>query len=163
MAGLDVAAVTAIYDAVVSHASGTGLFASEVLDHEPLNAPGTGLSCAIMMGPLVPVGRASGLGKTSGRLEFTAQVATPMTQLPAGGVDREMLQAAAVLLAAYSGDFELVTGEIAEGLVRMVDLLGAFGAPLQMAPGWLEFAGTPLRVVRITLPLILNDMWGQSS
>ena len=119
MAGLDVAAVTAIYDALVSHASGTGLFSSEVLDHEPLNAPGTGLSCAIMMGPLVPVGRASGLGKTSGRLEFTAQVATPMTQLPAGGVDREMLQAAAVLLAAYSGDFELVTGEIAEGLIWM--------------------------------------------
>ena len=163
MAGLDVTAVTAIYDAIVSHASGTGLFSSEVLDHEPLNAPGTGLSCAVMLGPLVPAGRISGLGKTSGRLEFGVQVYSPVTALPSGGVDRELLQAAAVLLAAYSGDFELVTGEIAAGLIWGIDLLGAFGAPLSMTPGWLEFAGTPLRVARITLPVICNDLWAQGA
>lgn len=161
MAGLDADAVTALYDAITSHAKTTGLFNGGTTDHEPLNPPAVGLSCAVLLGPLVPVGRASGLNVTSGRLEFQVRIYSPRVQLPAGGTDRTMLRAVATLLAAYSGDFELVTGELAAGLVRMIDLLGAYGTPLQAQPGWLTQDGAPYRVTEIILPLILNDMWGQ--
>lgn len=163
MAGLDTGAVTALYDAVASHAQATGLFGGGTTDHEPLNPPAAGLSCAVLLGPLVPVGRASGLNATSGRLEFQVRVYSPRVQLPAGGIDRDMLQAVATLLAAYSGDFELITGELDEGLVRMIDLLGAYGTPLSAQPGWLTQDGAPYRVTEIILPLILNDMWGQNA
>ena len=162
MSGLDVDAVTALYDAIVSHAQTSGLFSGGVTDHEPLNPPAAGLSCAVLLGPLVPIGRASGLNVTSGRLEFQVRIYSTRVQLPAGGIDRQMLRAVATLLAAYSDDFELLaTGGIPEGLVRMIDLLGAYGTPLQAQPGWLTQDGAPYRVTEITLPLILNDMWGQ--
>lgn len=163
MSGLDVGAVTALYDAVISHAQTTGLFSGGTTDHEPMNPPAAGLSCAVLLGPLVPIGRASGLNVTSGRLEFQVRVYSPRVQLPAGGIDRQMLTAVATLLAAYSGDFELITGEIAAGLVRMIDLLGAYGTPLQAQPGWLEQDGVPYRVTEIILPIIANDIWGQSA
>lgn len=162
MAGFDVDAVTAIYDALVSHASVTGLFGAGTADHEPLNPPGTGMSCAVLLGPLAPI-RASGLRSTSGRLEFGVRIYSPAVQLPAGGVDRKLLQAASTLLAAYTGDFGLVVGEIAAGLIRMIDLLGAYGTPLSMTPGWLTQDSVPYRIAEITLPLILNDMWSQES
>jgi hypothetical protein len=163
MAGLDVDAVVALYDAVVSHAMAVGLFSNRVTDHEPLNPPSTGLSCAVLLGPLVPLPRASGLRKTSGRLEFHVRVYSPAPQLPAAGIDRGMLKAVATLMAAYSADFSLVTGSVAEGLVNMIDLLGAYGTPLSAQPGWLTQDSVPFRVTDIVLPLILNDMWSQAS
>ena len=105
MSGLDADAVVTLYDAVVSHAQVTGLFGAGVTDHEPLNPPATGLSAAVLLGPLAPVGRASGLGATSGRLEFQVRIYSPRVSLPSGPTDRTVLRAAAVLMAAYSGDF----------------------------------------------------------
>jgi hypothetical protein len=163
VSGLDVGAVTALYDAVLSHAQGSGLFNAGVTDHEPMNPPAVGMSAAVLLGPLTPAGRASGLRATSGRLEFQVRLYLPRVQMPQSGIDRQLLQAAAVLMAAYSGDFGLVAGEIADGLVRMIDLLGAYGTPMQMTPGWLDAEGTPFRVADIVLPVILNDMWGQAS
>ena len=55
-----------------------------------------------------------------------------------------------------------MTGSIAAGLVRCVDLLGMYGTPMQMTPGWLEADSAPFRVAEITLPVVLNDMWIQS-
>lgn len=161
MAGLDAAAVTAIYGALLSHAQQLRLFET-VDDHEPLNPPGAGLSCAIMLGPLEPV-RASGLAATSGRLEFQVRVYSPRLALPASGIDRKMMQAVTTLMNAYSGDFDLLTGNVAAGLVRNIDLLGAYGVPLRGQPGWLVHDGAHYRVYEITLPLILNDIWSQSA
>lgn len=161
MSGLDTAAVVALYDAVISHAKTTALFNAGVTDHEPLNPPATGLSCAVLLGPLVPVGRASGLSVTSGRLEFQIRVYSPRLAQPGGSNDRTVLAAASTLIGAYSGDFELTVGNIPAGLVRNVDLLGAYGAALQMTPGWLLADGAPFRVCDVTLPLILNDLWCQ--
>lgn len=159
MSGLDSAAVTAIYDALLSHAQSLRLFEATT-DHEPLSPPGTGLSCAIMLGPLEPV-RAGGLAATSGRLEFQVRIYSPRLSLPASGVDRALLKAVTTLMNAYTGDFDLLTGNIAAGLVRMVDLLGAYGQPLRGSPGWLVQDGAHYRVYEITLPLVLNDIWGQ--
>lgn len=155
---LDGNGITAIYDALTTHAQTLGLF-DRVNDHETTNPPGRGLSCSILLGPLAPV-RGSGLASTSGRLEMTARVYAPRPSTTPGMVDRQILGAAVLLLAAYSGDFEL--DNVPDGLVRAIDLLGAYGAGLSMEPGWLTQDGTPYRIAEITLPLILNDMWGQT-
>lgn len=161
MAGLDAAAVVAIYDSLLSHAMSLRLFEATT-DHEPLSPPGGGLSCAIMMGPLEPV-RASGLAATSGRLEFQVRVYSPRLQVGVSTIDRRLLQAVTTLMNAYTGDFGLLTGNVAAGLVRNVDLLGAYGLPLRGQPGWLVQDGAHYRVYEITLPIILNDIWGQAA
>lgn len=157
---LDADAITAIYNAVSSHAQTLGIF-DRVDDHEPSSPPGRGLTCSILLGPLAPARAASGLAATTGRLELSIRIYAPRVQLPAGTLDRDVLSATCTLLAAYSGDFELV--DVPDGLVRCIDLLGAYGNPLEATPGWLTQDGTPYRVVEIALPLILNDMWGQAS
>ncbi len=159
MSGLDAAAVTALYDSLVSHAQSLKLFEA-VTDHEPLNPPGGGLSCAVMLGPLEPI-RSSGLAATSGRLEFAVRVYSARLQVPASGIDRKLMQAVTTLMNAYTGDLDLLTGNIASGLVRNVDLLGAYGTPLRGSPGWLVQDGAHYRIYEITLPLILNDVWNQ--
>ena len=159
MSGLDPAAITAIYDSLLSHARSLKLFETSA-DHEPLNPPGGGLSFALMLGPLEPI-REGGLAATSGRLEFQARIYYPAMARGGGDIDRKVMQAAVTLLAAYSGDFNLLTGNIAAGLVRMVDLLGAHGQPLRGEPGWLLRDGAPFRVYDVLLPLILNDVFAQ--
>lgn len=151
-------AIEAVYSAVESHAKILGIFDGGVNDHEPWSAPGAGLSCAIMLGPIAPI-RAGGLAATSGRLELQVRIYSPRLQQPSGGTDKAVLAAVCQLMAAYSGDFELEA--VPDDLVRMIDLLGAYGAPLAAQPGWLEQDGQRYRIQEITLPLILNDMWGQ--
>lgn len=159
MSGLDGPAVIALYDALMSHAMSLKLFEA-VTDHEPPNPPGGGLHCAIMLGPLEPI-RSSGLAATSGRLEFQARIYSPRYSLSNSAIDRKILQAATTLMSAYSGDFDLLTGNVAAGLVRNIDLLGSYGTPLRGTPGWLVQDGAPFRVYEISLPLILNDVFGQ--
>jgi len=160
MAGLDAAAILAVYDSLKSHAQSLKLFQA-VTEHEPLNPPAGGLSCAILLGPLTPLSGGSGLAATSGRLEFHVRIYAHRSQYPSARIERDVLGAACTLMGAYSADFELLIGNIASGLVRDIDLLGRYGAPLSMTPGWLAADGAPFRIADITLPLILNDIFGQ--
>lgn len=160
MSGLDTTAITAIYDALVSHAQALGIF-DQVNDAELTAPPGSGVVCAIMLGDLAPARAGSGLAATSGRLEFQARVYAPRLSQTPGAVDRLILGATCTLLAAYSGDFELDLAP--DGLVREIDLLGAYGTPLSATAQWLMAGGdSPTRVMTISLPLIINDMWGQT-
>jgi hypothetical protein len=76
---------------------------------------------------------------------------------PDEAIDPEMLNAVDQLFAAYSADFTL--GD----LVRHVDLLGAYGVPLEAVAGYLLVEGGEYRVMTIVLPLIVNDLWEQSA
>ncbi|MFF7837550.1 hypothetical protein ACFZC6_01750 [Streptomyces ossamyceticus] len=142
-------------DVLTSHAQATGLF-GQVLGHEPISAPGSGLTAAFWVSRVGPVPNGSGLKSTTARLELMATLLEPADTEPADGVDVDMVGAVDALLAAYSGDFE------PGGNVRMVDLLGAYGTPLSAAFGYTRFAGgTTYRAATLTIPLIINDVWGQ--
>jgi hypothetical protein len=142
-------------DVLTSHAQATGLF-GQVLGHEPISAPGSGLTAAFWVSRIGPVPAGSGLKATTGRLELMATLLEPADTEPADGVDVDVVGAADALLAAYSGDFEL------GGNVRMVDLLGAYGTALSAVFGYTRFAGgTTYRAATLTIPLIINDVWGQ--
>lgn len=148
--------VLALFNAAQSHAQSLGLFES-VNAHEPKNAPGSGLRAAVWTQSIGPV-QASGLDQTSGRIELSVRIYSNMLAEPQDAIDPQLLAAVSTLMGAYSGDFDLgVTG------VRFVDVLGAYGTPLSAQAGYLNQDGKLYRVITISVPVIINDIWAQSA
>jgi hypothetical protein len=145
---------TGMLDSIVSHAMRLGLF-ERVNTSEPKNSPGNGLTAAVWLQMVSPVAAASGLAATSARVEFMLRIYSNMLQEPQDAIDPEILSAVDVLMGAYSGDFDL------GGTVRNVDLLGAHGVGLSAVAGYLSVDNKMFRVVDVTLPLIVNDVWEQ--
>jgi len=150
----DAAAVRSLFDQVVSHAMTLGVF-DKCNTHEPKNAPGNGLSCFIWADSIEPLPAASGLAATSGRVAFHVRVMSNMTQEPQDDIDPQILTAVTTLLGEYSGHFTL------GGTVRDVDLLGEHGEPLKAQAGYLDIDRRLYRVMVITLPIIISDLWVQ--
>lgn len=147
--------VKEIIEAVESHAAASGWF-ERVNGHEPKNAPGSGVTAAVWMQRLAPAALASGLAATSALLTVSVRLYTPLMQEPQDAIDPNMTAAAAALMGAYTGDFTL------GGLIRNVDLLGQFGEGLSAQAGYLEQDKRMFRVMTITVPLVLNDVWEQA-
>lgn len=147
--------ISTLLDQVVSHALSSGLFEA-VNAHEPKSAPGSGVSAAVWVQAVDPITGGSGLASTSGRVELTLRIYTNMLAEPADAIDPAVVSAVDYLMSAYSGDFEL------GGNVKNIDLLGQFGRPLSARAGYLNQDSTLYRVMDITLPLIVNDLWSQS-
>ncbi|OYP14077.1 hypothetical protein CFC35_05790 [Streptomyces sp. FBKL.4005] len=144
--------ILGITDAVVSHAMASGRFET-VNGHEPKNAPSTGgLTAAVWSERVTPV-RSSGLDVLSVLLIFNVRIYASAVQESADAIDPDMLAAVDDLCAAYTGDFTL------GGLVRQVDLLGIHGQPLDVRAGYLQQDGLLYRVLTISLPVIVNDLW----
>ena len=146
----------AVLDQVVSHAMALGVF-ERVNGHEPANAPGHGLTCAVWADSIAPLPAASGLSATSARVVFNVRLYASALQEPADAIDPNMITAVDQLMSAYSGDFDL------GGEVRNVDLLGQGGIPLSAQAGYLQQDGHLYRVMTLVLPLIVNDVWEQVS
>ncbi|MFI9235769.1 hypothetical protein [Streptomyces sp. NPDC053079] len=145
--------INGIVDSVISHAMASGYF-ERVNGHEPQNAPGNGLTAAVWVDGITPV-RTSGLGTASARLIFNVRLYTPMVQEPADAIDPNLTAATDALMRAYIGDFQL------GGTVRQVDVLGQHGAALEARAGYIQQDGALLRVITITLPVIVNDLWDE--
>jgi len=150
----DSAAVLSLFDQIKSHAMKLGLF-EETRTHEPKNAPGHGLRVAVWLHTLEPIAAASSLVATSGRVEFHVRVHSSMLQEPQDDIDRDLLIAVSALMGEYSGNFTL------GGTVRDVDLLGEHGPPMSAQAGYLDMDHKLYRVMVITLPIIINDLWTQ--
>ena len=145
----------AYLDAMVSHVAASGYF-ERVNQHEPANAPGSGLTAAVWADAISPVARASGLAVTSARIAFMLRLYSTLQQSPPDSIDPNLIAAVDALMTAYTGDFTL------GNLVMSVDLLGAHGAPLAAQAGYLVQDGQTFRVVTITVPLIVSDVWTQA-
>lgn len=139
----------------MSQAQGLGLFGN-VLGHEPVSAPGSGLTYAVWVARVAPVPAGSGLTAGSGRLELTGRVFMPADSEPQDDVDIAVTDAVDQLMTALFADFTL--GDT----VRNVDLLGAHGAPLSAVFGFSRFDSTTYRVATLTIPLIVNDVWTEA-
>jgi hypothetical protein len=146
--------VSSLLDAVQSHALASGVF-DRVTGHEPKSAPGSGVTAAVWAQSIGPV-PSSGLASTSVRVEFMVRIYQSMLSEPQDAIDPAVLTAVDVLMAAYTGDFTL------GGLVRQVDLLGNSGQGLSAQAGYLTQDQRTYRVVDVTLPIIVNDLWQQS-
>ncbi len=149
--------VEEILDSIVSHAMSTGLF-ERVNTHEPKNAPGLGLNVAIWAQSIGPARSQSGLQQTTGLVVFNVRIYSNMLQEPQDAIDTNLLRAVDVLMSAYSGDFQL------SNRVRNIDLLGAVPSSPGLAAiaGYIEQDKKMYRLMTITLPVVINDIWEQN-
>jgi hypothetical protein len=142
--------IVALRAALISHALSLGLFSS-VSGHEPKTAPPAGLYGALWLEDFRAA--PSGLTSTSMRLTFSFRIGTNMIAQPEDDTDLNILVATAALMGAYSGDFTL------GGESMNIDLLGPNG--LAAKAGYLNQDGHLYRVMVITIPFILNDVFVQ--
>ena len=132
----------------------TGLFEGVNLN-EPKNAVGKGLRVAVYLDVIEPVPSMSGQNITSGRVVFVARVMLPMLTEPVGTIDQRIGHAAGRIMQELSGDIEL------QDNVMFVDLLGHTGTPLSAKGGYLTIDTTMFRIMDVTCPLVLSDIWAQ--
>jgi hypothetical protein len=149
-----VSALRDLIGALEDHAASLGQF-DQINRHEPKSAPGRGLTAAIWVDRLRPV-RTSGLNSVSVALDVMVRVYLPMLTEPQDEIDPLMLDAVDALCATYGGDFQL------GGRVRSVDLFGAGGVQLQAQAGYMQQDGRLYRVMTITVPCVVNDLWTEA-
>jgi hypothetical protein len=149
--------IRSVFDAVSTHISRTGWF-DRVCGHEPKNAPGTGMTAALWLARIAPDRERSGLAATSGRITLTVRLYSPMLAEPQDDIDLDLALATHAVMEAISGDLTL------GGLVREVDLLGmAASDQLAGEAGYLNQDGKLYRVMVITVPCLVNDLWNQEA
>lgn len=142
--------------ALETHCLSRGTFAS-VNTVEPDQAPGTGVTAAVWFNRLGPPRAGSGLNATSVRLEYGIRLYKPLLSFPQERVDVDLLTACSDLMATLTGDFTLADG------IRGIDLLGAYGPGLEAVAGYLEQDGNKYRIITITVPCVVNDVWDQEA
>jgi hypothetical protein len=151
----DAGAATALFSALRSKALALNVF-DAVNFHEPTAQPGKGLSLSVTLGPVTPL-LSSGLAETSCTVTFAARIwvhgVARAQRKPLDELDAQLLAATAALMNAYSQGFTL------GGTVRDVNLMKMAGTP-----GWVDFDdGTSYRVMEITIPVEINDLFGQEA
>lgn len=143
-----------VLSAIVSDVQRSGYF-DKVNTHEPKKAPKSGLTAAVWFAGVDPIALASGLASTSARIVYTLRLYQSMLMEPQDMIDPRMTKAMANIMRRYNDDFDF------EGLIRNIDLLGAFGVSLSAISGYLEIQGKQFRIIDITIPCIVNNVWPQ--
>lgn len=145
-----------ILAALTSHAESSGKFAT-VNRHDPKVAPRTGarLAMSISFNRAVPLGPQSGLQITSGLVEFMARIYKNVSSEPQDELDPDIMDAMSDYMARLSEDFTL------GGLIRNLDLLGSYGKGLSCQAGYIHQDSQTFRMVELTIPCIINDLWEQ--
>lgn len=144
-----------IFVAMKDHALESGLF-ERVNGHEPKNAPGLGLNAAVWANRIQPLAMRSGLDVVSIVCVMNIQIYSSMMAEPQDSIDPNIMNAVGVLLGAYAGDFML------GGLVDNVDIFGATGFQLGAQAGYLDMDNRKFRIMTITVPLVINDVWDEA-
>lgn len=152
----DQAAVNTLFDRVTSGALALAVF-DRVNQHEPKSAPGNGLTAAVWVDAIGPAPRASGLDATSGVVTLNLRIYTSFVAPDPDQIDPNVLTATTALLGAYTGDYDL------GGTVRNIDLLGQFGQPMGARAGYQSIDSKTYRIMTITLPVVINDLWIQEA
>lgn len=135
-------------------------FCDRVNEYEPIKKPGFGITAAVFPDYIGPT-EVSGLASTSAIVLMMVRLYMPVPVPKAGFpgasdmVDRKMLKAASNIMRRYHDDFDF------EGTIRNVDLLGSRGQALEGRTGYIEIDNVMHRVITITVPCIVNDVWPQ--
>ena len=148
--------IDSILTEVISHAQTLGVF-QEVNGHEPKSAPGNHVTAAVWVQELDPVPGMSGLASSSIRLGLMVRMYAPMISEAPDAIDPNLLKALDALCAAYTGDFTL------DGTVTEVDIFGAYGDPMRGRAGYVNQDGRMYRVMDLTVPVIVTDLWDQEA
>lgn len=142
-----------IDSAVRSRVLATGLF--ETVGGDLTHMPGQGLRAAVWLDYGEPIREASGLASVTIRMDLFIRMYGPVHSQPLDEIDPTMLRALDALGKAYVGGFTL------DGLVRNVDIFGAHGRRMSWKAGYLDVQEGTCRVLTLTLPLVVNDVWDE--
>lgn len=152
----DQAAVNTLFDDVVSAAMTLAIF-DTVNGFEPKSAPGNGITAAVWIQDIRPVGAASGLAATSGVVTLNIRIYGSFLQQPPDAIDPNLMTAATTLLGTYTGMFTF------DDSVRNIDLLGTYGQSMSAVAGYLTQDSKIFRIMTVTLPVVINDLWVQEA
>ncbi len=152
----DQTAISALYAQVVSTAEKLAGF-EVVVQHEPKAAPVSLPALAVWFSGFGPARGLSGLAATSARVEFRARAYLNAMSKPEGSTDPKLIALASLLIGAFSAGFTL------GGNVMAVDLLGAYGSPLEATAGYVSHDGHEFRVAELTIPVVIDDIWTQGA
>lgn len=149
----------ALIDAVASAVMQTGWF-QHVNQHEPKTAPLSELNAAVWVARIGPA-RSSGLASTSSAVTMMVRIYLPLisgqSEQQFDAIDPTLMNATDAVMAVFSADFTL------GGIVRSVDLIGGSdGTGLSADSGYLPTGDTLFRVMSITVPMVVNDVWTQA-
>lgn len=149
------AGLRGVLSTVVDKVSGTGKFET-VFPYEPLSAPTETLSAAVFVSdPVTPIASTSGLTGADARLVIMVRVLRRASMAsPGEDVDLDALDAADAVMDALAGGYTL------GGTVRNVDVLGESGQGLTILPGYATIDKTIFRLMDITVPVEMNNVWG---
>lgn len=151
-----------ILNAIVSEFQRVGYF-DKVNTHEPRKKPARGLIAAVWPQSIRSLSEISGTDSTSGLVVFTGRIyknitmktATANAGMPEDAIDIFMLEVTSRLLRLFNADFTF------GGTIRNIDLLGAFGVELGAQAGYLDQDNAKFRIMDITIPCVVNDIWPQ--
>lgn len=150
--------IKTVRDRLTSHAQTLGVF-RQVYGAEPIANPAlTEMTAAFWVDAIDPMPLSSGLAETAAVVTFFGRLYDSADREPRDAIDPAMSDAVVLLIAAYSGDFEL------GGTATSIDLLGRSGQRLGAKAGYVPYdeSGATLRVFTITIPVIFASAWTQA-
>lgn len=153
---LDEVAINDVLNRIESLAMASGFF-DAVNGHEPKSAPGTKTTFSLWVQNVNPVS-SSGLNVTSCVFILNGRIYHSMMSQPFDRIDPNVTAATSFLMASLNQSFKLGGADN----VRAIDILGMEGVSLSAAAGYVEIDRQMLRVMTLTIPIIINDVWPQS-
>jgi hypothetical protein len=144
-------------DVLVSHLMATGWFDGGVNTFEPKAAPTGQFHAAVFLDGVVPVPELSGLAATTYRYTYMVRIFRDMLADPVGQIDPDLNVLADKIIDDINGDFTL------GGNVRLVDVLGETGDPLNVRAGYIQVNQSMYRTIDLIMPLVLNDAAAQAA
>lgn len=153
----DAAAIGDLFAQLTSPCRQLGAFKS-VIAHEPTAAPTSLPALALWWASVAPARGASGLGATSARVEFKGRAYLSALTRPEDDTEQKLLALSSLVLGtAYTAGFTLA------GEAMLVDLLGAYGAPLGATAGYVDHDDHPFRVAELVIPVVVDGIWVQGA
>jgi hypothetical protein len=137
---------------VADHCARTGAI-DTINKHEPKSAPGRGMHAALWIQQVGPAD--SGLASTSAKVTIMLRFYQNALMRPMDAIDPLIWRAAGLVIGRLTADVTL------DDTARCIDLLGHYGVPLSAIAGYAMVDQTMYRVVDVTIPVILNDVWEQ--
>lgn len=143
-----------LMNSIVDHCLTLGVFEA-VNMHEPEGNAGNYMA-ALWVQSVDPV-QSSGLDVTSVRVAFTLRIYSNLVAKPLDEIDPNLASAVSLVMEGLSADFTLAEQ------VREIDLLGQYGLGLSAKAGYLNLSGALYRVMDITVPVIVDDVFDQEA
>jgi len=146
--------INPITDAIVSMIKMTGYF-DKVQGFEPDRKPGSGMTAAVWFAGMRCIGAASGLDKSTAMVTFMIRLYQNRMMEPKDIIDPRLSAAASNIIRRYHDDFDF------DGAVGHVDLLGAYSDGLTSVSGYLDQDKSIFRVIDISVPCVVYNVWTQ--